>query len=190
VTELAGMARAITTHDARVRLVSNRDGAVVHSGQEILHRMVTQVSNPVRWDLCMETFKDFGVTGLIEIPPAGALTNMAKRGLPGVEVLAVKSPEQLPEAHRMIQEHAHPRQIAQTPTWRMIIAPAEGIVSFTDCEPGSRVPAGSVVAAVNTPGDRVEVTAPDGGQVIEWLVQDGDPVSPGQPLLRLHAIAA
>jgi [acyl-carrier-protein] S-malonyltransferase len=108
VTELAALARAISTHDARVRLVSNRDGAVVHSGQDFLRRLVAQVSNPVRWDLCMETFKDFGVTGLIEIPPAGALTNMAKRGLPGVEVLALKSPDQLSEAHRMIREHAQP----------------------------------------------------------------------------------
>jgi [acyl-carrier-protein] S-malonyltransferase len=190
VTELTGMARAISTHDARVPLVSNRDGTVVHSGRQILQRMVTQVSNPVRWDLCMETFKDLAVTALIEIPPAGALTNMAKRGLPGVEVLALKTPDQLSEAHRMISEHAQPALIANTPTWRMIIAPAKGIVSFTASQPGSRVPAGSVVAAVNTLRDTFEVTAPDGGQVIEWLVQDGDPVSPGQPLLRLHATAA
>lgn len=190
VTELAGMARAISTHDARVRLVSNRDGTVVHHGREILQRLVEQVSNPVRWDLCMETFKDLGVTGLIEVPPAGALTNMAKRGLPGVEVLALKSPEQLSEAHRMIREHAEANQAADVPAWRTIIAPAKGIVSFNLSEPGSNVPAGSVVAAVNTLSDTFEVTAPDGGQVMEWLVEDGDPVSPGQPLLRLHATAA
>ncbi len=190
VTELAAMARAISTHDARLRLVSNRDGTVVHSGREFLKRMVTQVSNPVRWDLCMETFKDFGVTALIEIPPAGALANLAKRGLPGVEVLALKSPDQLCEAQAMIREHAQPSQIANTPTWRLIIAPAKGIVSFTQSEPGSTVPPGSVVAAVNTLRDTFEVTAPHGGQVIEWLVQNGDPVSPGQPLLRLHPTAA
>jgi [acyl-carrier-protein] S-malonyltransferase len=190
VTELAAMARAISTHDARLRLVSNRDGTVVHSGREVLERMVTQVSTPVRWDLCMETFKDFGVTGLIEIPPAGALANLAKRGLPGVEVLALKSPDQLSEAHRMIREHAQPSQIADAPTWRLIIAPAKGIVSFTQSEPGSKVTPGSVVAAVNTLRDTFEVTAPHGGQVIEWLVEDGDPVSPGQPLLRLHPTAA
>jgi len=106
VKELGAMARAMSTHDSRSRLVSNRDGTVVHSGREVLRRLVTQVSSPVRWDLCMETFKDFGVTGLIEIPPAGALANMAKRGLPGVEVLALKSPDQLPDAQRMIREHA------------------------------------------------------------------------------------
>jgi [acyl-carrier-protein] S-malonyltransferase len=190
VKQLTAMARAISTHDSRSRLVSNRDGAVVHSGREFLERMVSQVSNPVRWDLCMETFKDFGVTGLIEIPPAGALTNLAKRGLPGVEVLALKTPDQLAEAHRMIREHAQPSQIADTPTWRLIIAPAKGIVTFTQSEPGSKVQPGSVVAAVNTLRDTFEVIAPHGGQVIEWLVEDGDPVSPGQPLLRLHPTAA
>ena len=190
VTELDAMARAISTHDARLRLVSNRDGTVVHSGQEFLRRLVTQVSNPVRWDLCMETFKDFGVTGLIEIPPAGALAGMARRALPGVEILALKSPDQLSEAHRVIREHAQPNQLADTPTWRLVIAPAKGIVSYTRSEPGSKVPPGSVVAAVKTLRDTFTVTAPHGGQVIEWLVEDGDPVSPGQPLLRLHPTAA
>ena len=186
VKELGAMARAISTHDSRSRLVSNRDGTVVHSGREVLKRLVTQVSNPVRWDLCMETFKDFGVTGLIEIPPAGALANLAKRGLPGVEVLALKTPDQLSEAHRMIREHAQPSQIADTPTWRLVIAPAKGIVSFTRSEPGTDVTPGSVVAAVKTRRDTFDVTAPHGGQVLEWLIEDGDPVSPGQPLLRLH----
>jgi [acyl-carrier-protein] S-malonyltransferase len=190
VIELAAMARAISTHDARLRLVSNRDGTVVHSGREFLTRMVTQVSNPVRWDLCLQTFKDFGVTGLIEIPPAGALANLAKRALPGVEILALKSPDQLSQAQRMIREHAQPSQMADAPTWRLIIAPAKGIVSFTHSEPGSSVAPGSVIAAVSTLRDTFEVTAPHGGQVIEWLVEDGDPVSPGQPLLRLHPTAA
>jgi [acyl-carrier-protein] S-malonyltransferase len=190
VEKLAAMARAISTHDCRSSLVSNRDGTVMYNGREVLERLVTQVSNPVRWDLCMETFKDFGITGLIEIPPAGALANLAKRGLPGVEVLALKSPDQLSEAHRMIREHAQPNRIADTPTGRLITAPAKGIVNFTHSEPGSKFPPGSVVAAVNAQGDTFEVTAPDGGQVIEWLVKDGDPVSPGQPLLRLHHTAA
>jgi len=190
VKELSAMARAISTHDSRSRLVSNRDGTVVHSGREVLERLVTQVSSPVRWDLCMETFKDFGVTGLIEIPPAGALANLAKRGLPGVEVLALKTPDQLSEAHRMVREHSQPSQIADTPTWRLLIAPAKGVVSFTHSEPGTDVVPGSVVAAVRTRRDTFNVTAPYGGQVIEWLVEDGDPVSPGQPLLRLHPSAA
>jgi [acyl-carrier-protein] S-malonyltransferase len=190
VKELDAMARAISTHDSRSRLVSNRDGTVVHNGREVLKRLVTQVSNPVRWDLCMETFRDFGVTGLIEIPPAGALANLAKRALPGVEVLALKTPDQLPEAHRMIREHSQASQIADTPTWRLVIAPVKGNVSFTRSEPGTELVPGSVVAAVKTRRDAFDVTAPHGGRVIEWLVEDGDPVSPGQPLLRLHPAEA
>jgi [acyl-carrier-protein] S-malonyltransferase len=86
----------------------------------------------------------------------------------------------------MVREHGQPNQIADSPTWRLVIAPAKGVVSFTRSEPGASVVPGSVVAAVNTLRDTFAVTAPHGGQVIEWLVEDGDPVSPGQPLLRLH----
>ena len=186
VDVLAGYARAISTHDPRSRLVSNRDGTVVHNGREVLRRLVTQVSNPVRWDLCTQTFKDFGITGLIEIPPAGTLANLAKRQLPGVEVLALKSPDDLAEAQRMVREHAQESQMADSPTWRLVIAPAKGTISYTASDTGTSVPAGSVVATVNTLRDTYDVTAPHGGQVIEWLVEDGDPVSPGQPLLRLH----
>jgi len=105
---LEGYARAISTGDLVVPLLSNRDGAVVESGRDVLDRLVQQVSNPVRWDLCMRTFADLGVTGLIEIPPAGTLTNLAKRNLPGVEVLALKTPDDLEQAHRMIREHGRP----------------------------------------------------------------------------------
>ena len=190
VDVLAGYARAISTHDPRTRLVSNADGAVVHDGRQVLKRLVSQVSNPVRWDLCMETFKDIGVTGLIEIPPAGTLANLAKRGLPGVEVLALKTPDDLDAAHRMVREHAQPSEVADNPTWRLVIAPAKGTVTYTVTEAGTTVPAGSVVATVNTLRDSYSVTAPHGGRVIEWLVEDGDPVSPGQPLLRLHPTEA
>lgn len=190
VDVLAGYARAISTHDPRTRLVSNADGAVVHDGRQVLKRLVSQVSNPVRWDLCMETFKDIGVTGLIEIPPAGTLANLAKRGLPGVEVLALKTPDDLETAHRMVREHAQPSEVADNPTWRLVIAPAKGTVTYTVTEAGTTVPAGSVVATVSTLRDSYSVTAPHGGRVIEWLVEDGDPVSPGQPLLRLHPTEA
>jgi [acyl-carrier-protein] S-malonyltransferase len=108
VEVLEGYARAISTRDPAVPLLSNRDGVVVESGREVLDRLVQQVSNPVRWDLCMRTFADLGVTGLIEIPPAGTLTNLAKRNLPGVEVLALKTPDDLEQAHRMIREHGRP----------------------------------------------------------------------------------
>ena len=81
---LSRYARSISTHDPRLKLLSNADGQVIHDGREVLRRLVTQVSNPVRWDLCMETMGDLGVTAVIEIPPAGTLTGLIKRALPNV----------------------------------------------------------------------------------------------------------
>jgi [acyl-carrier-protein] S-malonyltransferase len=190
VDTLAGYARAMSTHDARVPLVSNRDGAVVHDGREVLRRLVGQVSSPVRWDATMETFADLGVTGLIEIPPAGTLTGLAKRALPGVELLALRSPDDLETAHRMVLEHGESTQTAQDPTWRLVVAPAKGTVSISGgaTETGAAVVAGAVIATVGTLRDTYDVSAPHGGRVVEWLVEDGDPVSPGQPLLRLHPL--
>ncbi|WP_286960476.1 MULTISPECIES: ACP S-malonyltransferase [Arsenicicoccus] len=99
------LARGVTSHDARVPIVSNKDGRLVRDGHEVLRRLVSQVASPVRWDLCMQTMVEQGVTGLIEIPPAGTLVGLAKRSMPGVELLALKSPDDLEAAHRMIREH-------------------------------------------------------------------------------------
>ena len=71
-----------------------------------------QVSNPVRWDLCMQTFADLGVTGLIELPPAGTLTGLAKRALPGVETLAAQDARRPRAARRMVREHGGDRRHA------------------------------------------------------------------------------
>ena len=73
---------------------------------EVLDRLVAQVSNPVRWDLCMERFTDLGVTAIIELPPAGTLVGLAKRALKGVDLLAVKTPDDLDAARTLIKEHS------------------------------------------------------------------------------------
>ena len=92
--------------DPGVTLLSNRDGAVVTSGREVVQRLVAQVSNPVRWDLCMERFAELGATAIIELPPAGTLVGLAKRALKGVELLAVKTPDDLDAARSLIKEHS------------------------------------------------------------------------------------
>jgi len=186
VDTLAGYARAISTHDPRLRLVSNADGAVVQDGREVLRRLVSQVSNPVRWDLCMQTFADLGVTGLIEIPPAGTLANLAKRALPGVEVLAMKSPDDIEAAQRMVREHGGQADHSQRPSWQLVVAPVKGTVTQHVTEPDSVVRPGQTVATVTTLRDSHEVRSVHGGRLVEWLVEEGDPVAPGQPLLRLH----
>ena len=81
VGHLAGLARSVSVHDPRTRVISNRDGKVIHDGREVLERIVGQIASPVRWDLCLETMADLGVTGILEMPPAGTLTGIAKRAL-------------------------------------------------------------------------------------------------------------
>ncbi|MEU8968867.1 ACP S-malonyltransferase [Streptomyces monashensis] len=96
----------LTPADPQVTYVSNRDGRAVATGAEVLERLAGQVANPVRWDLCMETFKELGVTALLEVCPGGTLTGLAKRALPGVKTLALKTPDDLEAARALIAEHA------------------------------------------------------------------------------------
>ncbi|MFF8590375.1 ACP S-malonyltransferase [Streptomyces sp. NPDC015220] len=107
VDRLAEAAKALAPADPKVVYVSNKDGRTVASGAEIVERLVGQVANPVRWDLCMETFKELGVTALVEVCPGGTLTGLAKRALPGVKTLALKTPDDLEAARDLIAEHAN-----------------------------------------------------------------------------------
>ncbi|CAM5502431.1 [acyl-carrier-protein] S-malonyltransferase OS=Streptomyces alboniger OX=132473 GN=CP975_10715 PE=4 SV=1 [Streptomyces alboniger] len=72
----------------------------------MISRLVGQVANPVRWDLCMETFQELGVTALIEVCPGGTLTGLAKRALKGVKTLAVKTPKTFEAARALVAEHS------------------------------------------------------------------------------------
>ena len=184
---LAQHAKAISTHDARSRILSNADGAVVQDGREVLKRLVTQVSNPVRWDLCMQTMLDLGVTGLIELPPAGTLVGLAKRAMPGVECVSLKTPDDMPAALDLIARHGTETAVTDSPTWRLVVAPFKGTIEFNVREePGTVLDGKTKVATIRTLRDEYPVEAPHGGTIVEWLVTDGDPVNPGQPLLRLH----
>jgi [acyl-carrier-protein] S-malonyltransferase len=187
VETLARFARAMSTHDPRTRLLSNRDGQVVDHGQDVLRRLVDQVRSPVRWDLCMQTMADLGVTGLIEMPPAGTLTGIAKRGLKGVETFALKTPDQLDEAREFVDKHGSASPSDSTPSWRHLVAPAKGTFHTGDRPvAGSRLEPGVAIGEVHSLRDSLPVVAPHGGSIVEWLVEDGDLVSPGQPLVRLH----
>jgi [acyl-carrier-protein] S-malonyltransferase len=189
-TKLGRISNAISTHDPRIRLISNTDGQVVHDGRVVVRRLVQQVSQPVRWDLCMQTMIDLGVTAMIEIPPAGTLVNLAKRAMPGVETLALKTPDDLPSAWRLIEKHGVHSVIESTPTWRLIIAPAKGtfVTGEQQFAEGDQVPADTRIGSIKTLKELIPITAPHGGTVIEWLAQDGDPVAPGQPVVRLHPL--
>jgi [acyl-carrier-protein] S-malonyltransferase len=106
VDVLAKAAAELTPADPRITCVSNKDGRTVSTGAEVVSRLVGQVANPVRWDLCMETFKELGVTALIELCPGGTLTGLAKRALPGVRTLALKTPDDLDAARELVVEYS------------------------------------------------------------------------------------
>ena len=188
---LSRLSRAISTRDPRTRLLSNLDGQVVHDGRDVLRRLVGQVASPVRWDLCMAAMADLGVTGLLELPPAGTLAGIAKRNLKGVELFALNTPDQTEDAMAFIARHgvqpASSTPITANPTWRLVVSPGKGQFSRTeDIETGTLLPVHSTIGLVKNRRDEVAISAPYGGIVVEWLVEDGDPVAPGQPLLRLH----
>ncbi len=105
VAELANYTAGIEAADPKVQIWTNKDGSVVNSGADYLKLLVNQVSNPVRWDLCMDAMVAAGVTALIELSPAGTLAGLAKRGMPGVETLALKTPDQLDAAIELAKNH-------------------------------------------------------------------------------------
>ncbi len=105
---LAEVAAGITPADPARILLSNLDGAPVEHGQELVQRLVRQVTAPVRWDLCMRTLADLGVTGVIELPPAGTLAGLVKRELKGEgapEIVTLNTPDDLPAARDLIARH-------------------------------------------------------------------------------------
>ena len=190
VAHLAQLSRAISTHDPRTRLLSNADGQVVQSGREYLARLVRQVANPVRWDLCLQTMADLGVTGLLELPPAGTLTGIAKRNLKGIELFALNTPDQLPAALDFVAKHgdsAWASPMSSTPSWMLVVSPSKGeFRKANGVSVSSVLAAGAAIGTVSNSRDSTTVPSTGGGTVTEWLVEDGDPVSPGQPLLRLY----
>ncbi|WP_405597233.1 ACP S-malonyltransferase [Streptomyces sp. NBC_01410] len=106
VATLQEAAENLTVSDPVLPYISNKDGRTVSTGDQVIARLVGQVANPVRWDLCMETFKNQGVSALIEVCPGGTLTGLAKRALPGVQTLALKTPDDLDAARTLVAEHS------------------------------------------------------------------------------------
>jgi len=102
VDALRSFAATLSPTDPTARLWTNRDGSEVGSGDAFLDLLVGQVASPVRWDRCMESFAGAGITGLVELAPAGTLTGLAKRGLRGVPTVAVKTPSDLAAARDLL----------------------------------------------------------------------------------------
>src|SRR5271165_4505669 len=197
VAALRDAAASVPVRDPAMTLLSDADGAAVTTGKEWLERIIAQVAAPVRWDLCMRTMADLGVTAIIELPPAGTLAGLARRALPGVAQLAIKTPDQLDAARGLIEEHLSEHDghgHGHVPEWRLIVAPTSGMFRApADSPPVTEGSAGGVapqdqqlVGTVTARGGQRAVTAPWPAEIIEWLVEDGDPVSEGQPLVRVQ----
>jgi [acyl-carrier-protein] S-malonyltransferase len=187
---LAAVADGVSTRDPERLLLSNADGTAVATGHEVVKRLVHQVTRPVRWDLCQATLRDLGVTAVLELPPAGTLTGLARRELKGpgkgVETLALRTPDDLPAAHALLARLAHAGQGEHTPDWRVVVAPVSGTFHPVELAEGSAVPAGSPLGTVRTKREEHQVSASYHGVLVEWLLEDGDLVNPGEPVARLY----
>lgn len=103
---VAATAGTLAPQDPTVTILTNADGTAVASGPRYLDLLVSQVTNPVRWDLCQQTLVDSGVTGILELVPGGTLTGLAKRAMKGVEVFPVKSADDIDAAREFVRAHA------------------------------------------------------------------------------------
>jgi len=105
VEPLRALAQSMSVTHPNAGVLSNKDGAVITDGREVLDRIVNQIANPVRWDLCMETLTSLGVTGVIEVAPAGTLVGLIKRAAPAIAQFALKSPDDITAAREFAAEH-------------------------------------------------------------------------------------
>ena len=187
VDALRDAAATVTVRNPGMTLLSNKDGAAVKTGADWLARICAQVSAPVRWDRCMATMSLLGASAFIELPPAGTLAGLARRALPGVRTLAVKTPDDLDAARALLAEH-DVHSDSHAPEWRLLVAPLGGTFRSVGAAdgPGTAVHSGAELGRVEMRGDSHLVTASFPATILEWLVEDGDPVSPGQPLVRLE----
>jgi [acyl-carrier-protein] S-malonyltransferase len=190
VAALREAAASVTVRDPGLVLLSNADGAAVTSGRDWLARIVNQVSAPVRWDQCMHTMSELGAAALIELPPGGTLAGLARRALPQVARAALKTPDDLAAARALLAEHGTPEHhyAGNAPDWRLLVAPAGGTfrAGGEDTAAGRHVGPGAPLGHVEARSGQQPVAPGFAAVVLEWLVEDGDPVAAGQPLVRLQ----
>jgi [acyl-carrier-protein] S-malonyltransferase len=183
---LESYAATVAVRDPRPILLSNADGAAVVTGADLLGRLVRQVTLPVRWDLCLRTCADLGVTGVVELAPGGVLAGIAKRELKGVDIVALKSPDDLDAARRLIASRPQHGQGEHVPDFRVVVTPAKGVfVRAEELAEGDPVGRGARIGTVRTNREEHPVIAVAGGVLEEWLRHDGDIVAAGLPVARL-----
>ena len=186
---LAAVAAGVAVTDPARIIVSNLDGAAVIHAREMLQRLVRQVTAPVRWDLCMRTFRELGVTGIIELPPAGTLAGLIKRELKGEdapEIVTLNTPDDLAAARDLIARHGMAPSHEPAPLFRVVVAANAGMFQpAAGLDEGHLVSVGQVIGQVVTRQGPIEVPAHAAGLLTEWLAHYDDPVAPGQPVARI-----
>ncbi|MFB9412025.1 acyltransferase domain-containing protein [Dactylosporangium matsuzakiense] len=178
---LGRIAAGIPTGTPDRILLSNLDGTAVDHGPTMVRRLVRQITAPVRWDLCMETFAALGVTAVVELTPAGTLAGLAKRALKGIEIVQVNTPADLAKARDAIGRHGGAAVRFESSAAWVAVAGTSGRFVRSDLAEGSQVEAGQVIGAV----DSVDVAAPAAGVLTEWLARTDEPVASGRPLARI-----
>jgi [acyl-carrier-protein] S-malonyltransferase len=143
----------------------------------------------------MQTMADMGVSALIELPPGGTLTGLARRALPGVALAALKTPADLEPARALLAEHGDSHEDSHAPEWRLLVAPQDGTFraggdNGAAPQPGAVVSSGTSLGRVEVRSGQHAITPSFPATIIEWLVEDGDPVNAGQPLVRLQPESA
>jgi [acyl-carrier-protein] S-malonyltransferase len=186
--ELAGLVGGIRPADPSRLLLSNADGQAVSTGAEALSRLVSQVTSPVRFDACLATMRELGVTAVVELPPAGALVGLAKREWKGagIELLSLGSPADLDRARELIAAERGRAEAEHLLDWRVVVSPVRGTVSPAEVAEGTRLPAGTPLGCIRSRREQVDVSAAYAGVLAEWLVHEGDLVDAGDPIARLY----
>jgi [acyl-carrier-protein] S-malonyltransferase len=183
---LAAVAAGIMPATLNRILLSNRDGAGITDGPTMLARLVAQVTAPVRWDLCMRTLAEIGITAVIELPPAKTLAGLVKRNLTGVEIVTVNTPDDLAAGTDLIARHAVAPSHEPTLTFGVAVATAAGTFTpLAELAEGCEVAARQVIGHVNSRQGATDVVVHQAGVLVEWLASHDDPVTPGQPLARI-----